>query len=79
MGQRGWSRVTRESNRGSDKSVWQRRFGASLVNPAQTVSPGSVGVFDTGTGCFEYITNPWLDQIQGDDIDLKALLAPTGA
>lgn len=47
----------------------RRRFGAEPLNPDQRVAPGSLGVLDTGTRTFRYVTYPWLDAISGDDLE----------
>lgn len=52
----------------------RRRHGADPLNPEQRVAPGSVGVLDTATWKFRYVTEAWLDKIQGDDVDLDAAL-----
>lgn len=50
------------------------RSGAP-VNPRQQVTPGSIGLLDTGTGGFEYVHDPWLADVSGDDLGLGALVA----
>ncbi len=52
----------------------RRRHGAEPLNPDQRVAPGSLGVLDTETWTFRYVTDAWLDDIQGDDIDLASAL-----
>ncbi|WP_433180786.1 metallophosphoesterase family protein [Actinoallomurus sp. CA-150999] len=44
------------------------------VNPRQQITPGSIGLLDTRTYAFEYIHDPWLADIHGDQIDLPALV-----
>ena len=46
----------------------------SPVNPRQQVDPGSIGLFDTETGAFEYVHDEWLAEVHGDDLDLAALV-----
>lgn len=46
---------------------------ARPVNPEQRVTPGSIGVLDTGTYAFEYLHDEWLAEIHGDDLDLTEL------
>ena len=43
------------------------------VNPRQQVAPGSIGLLDTDTYTFEYIHDPWLADVHGDDLDLTRL------
>lgn len=49
------------------------------VNPRQQVTAGSIGLFDTETHEFEYVHDDWLAEVSGDDVDLGAILAATGA
>lgn len=53
-----------------------RRGDPRPVNPGQAVTPGSIGLLDTETNDFEYIHDPWLAEIHGDDLDLYELVAP---
>lgn len=46
------------------------------INPRQQVTPGSIGLLDTLTYEFEYIHDPWLAYVHGDDLDLAGLLSP---
>jgi hypothetical protein len=46
------------------------------LNPRVQVAPGSVGLLDTETYEFEYIHDPWLADVHGDDLDLTTLLTP---
>ena len=52
----------------------RKRYRAEPVNPRQRVSEGSISVLDTQTWTFRYVTDEWLDDISGDDIDLDAAL-----
>lgn len=45
-------------------------------NPRQRVAAGSIGLLDTETYAFEYLHDPWLADVHGDDLDLLALVAP---
>lgn len=51
-----------------------KRYRVEPVNPRQRVSPGSIGVLDTESWEFRYVTEGWLEDICGDDIDLGAAL-----
>ncbi len=52
----------------------RKRYRAEPVNPSQRVSEGSIGVLDTEAWTFRYVTDEWLADICGDDIDLGASL-----
>ncbi|MGP3970000.1 metallophosphoesterase family protein [Streptomyces sp. 6N223] len=45
------------------------------INPRQQVTAGSIGLLDTETYDFEYIHDPWLADIHGDDLGLADLVA----
>ncbi|GAA2410085.1 hypothetical protein GCM10010191_18480 [Actinomadura vinacea] len=47
---------------------------AAPVNPRQEVMRGSIGLLDTETFAFEYVHDPWLTEVHGDDLDLAALV-----
>ncbi|GAA0994504.1 hypothetical protein GCM10009555_087110 [Acrocarpospora macrocephala] len=51
------------------------RWDPNPVNPQQQVAPGSIALLDTDTGTFDYIHDPWLAEISGDDLDLAKLVA----
>lgn len=44
------------------------------ANPRQQVAAGSIALLDTGTGTVDYVHDPWLADVHGDDLDLAALL-----
>lgn len=50
------------------------RWGRKPPNPTQRVSPGSIGVLDRHAGTFAYVTEEWLAEIHGDELDLGAYL-----
>ncbi|SEG87937.1 Predicted phosphoesterase [Thermomonospora echinospora] len=50
------------------------RWDPEPINPRQQVAAGSVGLFDTGTGAFEYVRDEWLADVRGDALDLAALV-----
>lgn len=52
----------------------RRRHGPDALNADQRVAPGSLGVLDTETWSFRYVTESWLGEICGDDIDLASAL-----
>lgn len=45
------------------------------INPQQQITAGSIGLLDTDTYDFEYIHDPWLADVNGDDLDLAGLAA----
>jgi len=47
---------------------------ADRANPEQRVGAGAIGLLDTGDHSFEYLHDPWLAEIHGDDFDLLACL-----
>ncbi len=49
-------------------------YRTDSVKPDQQVSPGSLALLDTDTWAFRYVTDRWLEDIRGDDIDLAAAL-----
>ncbi|GAA3986984.1 hypothetical protein GCM10023085_81310 [Actinomadura viridis] len=52
-----------------------RRGDPEPLNPDQQVTPGSIGLLDTETYEFEYLRDPWLADVKGDDLDLARLVA----
>ena len=48
--------------------------GLEHANATQRVSPGSIGLFDTETGSFEYLHDDWLADVSGDHLDLARFL-----
>jgi Icc-related predicted phosphoesterase len=53
------------------------RWEPEPINPTQCVTPGSIGLLDTETGEFEYVDDAWLADVDGDALDLAALVAAT--
>ncbi|HEX5595056.1 MAG TPA: metallophosphoesterase [Micromonosporaceae bacterium] len=53
------------------------RWEPEPINPEQRVTAGSVGLFDTETGDFEYIHDEWLADVKGDALDLTELVTAT--
>ncbi len=53
------------------------RWEPEPINPGQRVTAGSVGLFDTGTGDFEYVCDEWLADVRGDALDLAELVTAT--
>lgn len=46
------------------------RWNGEPINPEQRVAGGSLAIADTDAGTFEYVHEPWLDEIAGDDFSL---------
>ncbi|GAA0398068.1 hypothetical protein Acor_34840 [Acrocarpospora corrugata] len=55
------------------------RWSPEPVNPGQSVAAGGVALLDTDTDTFEYIGDPWLAEVSGDDLDLAALVTAARA
>ncbi|HEX4817019.1 MAG TPA: metallophosphoesterase [Nonomuraea sp.] len=51
------------------------RWEPEPINQEQRVTAGSIGLFDTETGGFEYVPDDWLAGVRGDALDLAALVA----
>ncbi len=49
-------------------------WGRDPENPTQQVSTGSIGILDTDSGSFEYVDDPWLAHVAGEQLDLDGLL-----
>ena len=75
-----WPRSSRWATSGLANLVPSKisRFGSEPINPTQEVTPGSVAVLDVTSWELEYITDAWLAEIKGDDLDLGGLLERYG-
>ncbi|NUR58203.1 MAG: hypothetical protein HOV87_05835 [Catenulispora sp.] len=49
------------------------------VNPTQQIAAGSIGLLDTETLAFEYLHDPWLAEVCGDEVDLVGIVAAAQA
>jgi hypothetical protein len=50
------------------------RRDPAAANPDQRVAAGSIALLDTDRGSLEYVHDPWLATVCGDDLDLLGLL-----
>lgn len=50
------------------------RFSGEPINPRQHVTKGSIGILDTRSFAFEYLRDPWLENISGDDLDIASIV-----
>lgn len=50
------------------------RRDPGAANPRQQVAAGSIALLDTADLSVEYVHDPWLADVHGDDLDLAALL-----